>query len=177
MLLKLSRPVWGQPIRKPPKTDFPVMWLIYLPGSEQGICQGFDLRGWKCRAFTGAVRGAKIKIPVIPRPDRDCVYNWHANYTNKLVHCIAAASSYVTGEEKVHGPTGIRTQYLSHTVRALWPRSYWATRSTCDNFPLLNYTLENRWVVSQLTVVKSLKIWEGGKILRIFNVNQNCAEH
>ena len=44
----------------------------------------------------------------------------------------------VTGEEKAHGPTGTRTQDLSHSVRALWPLSYRATRSTCDNFPLLN---------------------------------------
>ena len=44
----------------------------------------------------------------------------------------------VTGEEKAHGPTGTRTQDLSHTVRALWPLSYRATRSICDNFPLLN---------------------------------------
>ena len=42
----------------------------------------------------------------------------------------------VTGEEKAHDPTGTRTQDLSHTVRALWPLSYRATRSTCDNFPL-----------------------------------------
>ena len=40
----------------------------------------------------------------------------------------------VTGEEKAHGPTGIRTQDLSHTVRALWPLSYRATRSTRDMF-------------------------------------------
>ena len=43
----------------------------------------------------------------------------------------------VTGEEKAHGPTGTRTQDLSQTVRALWPLSYRATRSTCDNFPCL----------------------------------------
>ena len=44
----------------------------------------------------------------------------------------------VTGEEKAHGPTGTRTQDLSHNVRTLWPLSYQATRSTYDNFPLLN---------------------------------------
>ena len=38
----------------------------------------------------------------------------------------------VTGEEKAHGSTGTRTQDLSQTVRALWPLSYRATRSTCD---------------------------------------------
>ena len=38
----------------------------------------------------------------------------------------------VTGEEKAHGPTGTRTQDLSQTVRALWPVSYRATRSTLD---------------------------------------------
>ena len=44
----------------------------------------------------------------------------------------------VKGEEKTHSPTGSRTKDLSHTVRALWPLSYWVTRSTCDNFPLFN---------------------------------------
>ena len=39
----------------------------------------------------------------------------------------------VTGEEKAHGLTGTRTHDPSHTVRALWPLSYRATRSTCDN--------------------------------------------
>ena len=38
----------------------------------------------------------------------------------------------VTGEEKAHDPTGTRTQDLSHTVQALWPLSYRATRSACD---------------------------------------------
>ena len=33
-----------------------------------------------------------------------------------------------------HGPTGTRTQDLSHTVRVLLPLSYRATRSTCDNW-------------------------------------------
>ena len=36
----------------------------------------------------------------------------------------------VTGEENAHGPTGTQTQDLSQTVRALWPLSYQATRST-----------------------------------------------
>ena len=35
--------------------------------------------------------------------------------------------NYVTGEWKAHGPTGTRTQDLSHTVRTLWPLSYRAT--------------------------------------------------
>ena len=43
----------------------------------------------------------------------------------------------VTEEEKAYGPTGTRTQDLSHTVRALWPLSYRATRSICDNSPCL----------------------------------------
>ena len=34
---------------------------------------------------------------------------------------------------KAHGPTRNRTQDLSHTVWELWPLSYRATRSTCDN--------------------------------------------
>ena len=38
----------------------------------------------------------------------------------------------VTGVKKAHGPIGTRTQDLSHIVRALWPLSYRATRSTCD---------------------------------------------
>ena len=41
-------------------------------------------------------------------------------------------------EETAHSPTGTRTQDLSHTVRALWQLSYRGTRSTSDNFPLLN---------------------------------------
>ena len=44
----------------------------------------------------------------------------------------------LTGEKKAHGPTGTRTQDLSHTVQALWPLSYRATQSACDSFPLLN---------------------------------------
>ena len=48
---------------------------------------------------------------------------------------------YVTGEEKAHGPTETLTQDLSHTVRT--PLSYRATRSTCDNFPLLRFVPES----------------------------------
>ena len=65
--------------------------------------------------------------------------------TNETVPLLLAARARahteppnVTGEEKAHGPTGTRTQDLSHTVRALRPLSYRATRSTCDNSPLLN---------------------------------------
>ena len=53
------------------------------------------------------------------------------------------AREHVTGEEKAHGPTGTRTQDLSHTVRALWPLSYRATRSIFDNFPLLRFVPES----------------------------------
>ena len=40
----------------------------------------------------------------------------------------------VTGDEKAYGLTGTRTQDPSQTVRALWPLSYRATRSTRDNY-------------------------------------------
>ena len=50
---------------------------------------------------------------------------------------VGRSQMNVTEEEKEHGPTGTRTQDLSHTVRALWPLSYRATRPACDNFPLL----------------------------------------
>ena len=35
------------------------------------------------------------------------------------------------GEEKAHRSTETLTKDLSHTVRAHWPPSYWATLSTC----------------------------------------------
>ena len=39
------------------------------------------------------------------------------------------------GEKKAHGPTGTRTQDLSHTVGALWPLSCSVLLLTCDSFP------------------------------------------
>ena len=44
----------------------------------------------------------------------------------------------VTGEVKAHGSTGTRSQDLLQTMRALWPLSYRAARSTRDNFPQLS---------------------------------------
>ena len=40
-------------------------------------------------------------------------------------------SQQVSQGRKAHGPTGTQIQDLSHTVRALWPLNYRATRSTC----------------------------------------------
>ena len=64
---------------------------------------------------------------------------WNHAGTDESVSLLLAARARthteppnVTGEEKAHGPTGTRTQDLSQTVRALWPLSYRATRSTCD---------------------------------------------
>ena len=52
--------------------------------------------------------------------------------TDRPCGSVAQWSPNVTGEEKAHGPTANGTQNLSHTLRALWPLSYWVTRSTHD---------------------------------------------
>ena len=65
---------------------------------------------------------------------------WNHVGTKETVPLLLAARARthneppnVTGEEKAHCPTGTRTQDLSHAMWALWPLSYRATQSTCDN--------------------------------------------
>ena len=65
----------------------------------------------------------------------------HGCFVQKCIYFVTFMAlytkSYITGEEKVHGPTGTRTQDLLHTVGALWPLSYRATWLTWDDFPCL----------------------------------------
>ena len=92
----------------------------------------------------------------------------------------------VTEEEKAHGPTGTRTQDLSHTVRALWPLSYQATRSTCDicmkfyrigNRPKYIDLLKSRNERAMITKLRisahKLRI-EGGRYINIPKCERFC---
>ena len=86
----------------------------------------------------------------------------------------------VTGEEKVHGTTGTRTQNLLHTVQALWPLSYRATRFICDIYgrsdkmSILEYQ-EFRTIINLIRNTNNNKIREMWGTLIIFAQNSFWA--
>ena len=57
--------------------------------------------------------------------------------TRQSICCSQPEHGPILSHQMSQGRKKHITQDLSHTVRALWPLSYGAARSTCDNFHLL----------------------------------------
>ena len=107
------------------------------PRTSRIPCEHSD--HWATEPHGQPVTISPCLIRFVPEPARN-----HAG-TDETVPLLLAAQARtyteppnVTGAEKAHGPTGTRTQDLSHTVRALWPLrlSYRATWSTCDTYKI-----------------------------------------
>ena len=105
------------------------------PRTSRIPCEHSD--DWATEPHGRPVTISPCLIRLVPESDQN-----HAG-TDETVPLLLAAPARthteppnVTGEEKAHGPTGTRTQDLLQTVRALWPQSYRATRSTCDMYIL-----------------------------------------
>ena len=107
-------------------------WPGLEPRTSRRPCEHSDHRATDPRGRPVTISPCLIRF--VPESARN-----HAG-TDETVPMLLAARARthteppnVKGEEKAHGPTGTRTQDLSQTVRAFWPLSYRATRSTCDN--------------------------------------------
>ena len=95
------------------------------------------------RNHAGTNETVPMLLAAMPKPMRQslccsqpCRNQWDSPYAARSPSTDPHWPPNVTGEEIAQGPTGTRTQDLSHTVRALWPQNYQATRSTCGNINL-----------------------------------------
>ena len=106
-------------------------WPELEPRTSRRPCEHSDY--WATEPHDRPVTIFPCLIRFVPESARN-----HAR-TDETVPLLLAARARtnteppnVTEEEEAHGLTGTRTQDLSQTVRALWPLSYRAPRSTCD---------------------------------------------